>query len=214
MNIPELKAVKRSEVGTRASRRVRDTGQLPGIIYGHGKAPEAIAVSAHDLEGHLHHGARVLNVDIEGVTATCLIKDIQYDHLDKDPIHIDLTRVDMNERVELEVTVELRGTPKGISDGGVLEQGRDSIRVSCLAINIPDTLRPSVAHLGVDEELTVKDLVLPEGVEVLDDPDERIATVRVLTAAAETEEIAEGEAEPAEPERIGRTAEKEESNES
>lgn len=209
MEIPTLRAERRERLGTKYTRRMRSTGQLPGIIYGHGEVPEPIAVSAHDMQIHLHHGARVLNIEIDGQGTKYLIKEVQYDHLQKDPIHFDLARVDLDERVRVEVAVEMRGTPEGIHEGGILEQLRDVLHVECLALEIPETLNPSVAHMKVGDVLLVKDLSLPPSVTVLDDPEDKIAMVRVLASHVE-EEAEEEEAGSAEPERIGRVAETEE----
>ena len=212
MEIPTLKAQRRSLLGTKHSRRVRAEGRLPGIIYGHGEVPEPISVLGHDLQLHLHHGARMLNVELDGRTQQYLIKDVQYDHLQKDPIHFDLARVDMDERVRVEVAIELRGTPQGVHEGGILEQLRDTVQVECLALEIPETLHPSVAHLGVGDALCVGDLELPERVVAIDDADEKLAIVKLLAIHAVGETPAEEVQEegPAEPERIGRVAESEE----
>ncbi len=153
----------------------------------------------------------MLSVQVDGESKQCLIKEVQYDHLQKDPIHFDLARVRMDERVRVEVGIELRGTPKGVHEGGILEQLRDSVTVECLAIEIPETLQPSVNDLGVDEFLSVRDLELPEGVVALDDPDEKIAIVKLLAIhEPEVPGEEEGEQGPAEPERIGREGEPEE----
>ncbi len=206
MEIPTIKADSRKRLGTRYARRTRAQGQLPGIIYGHGEEPEPIAVNQHDMLIYLQHGARVLNVELGGEAKQYLIKDVQYDHLQKDPIHFDLARVNVDERVTVEVAIELRGTPKGVHDGGVLEQMRDRIQVECRAIEIPQTLHPSVADLAVGDVLFVKDLVLPADVHPVNEPDEKIAMVKLL-AAEEEPEATEEEPGSAEPERIGRVAE-------
>ena len=197
------------------SRRLRERGMLPGIIYGHGLAPEAIAVSAHELQLELHHGARLLGLDLDGRRSQYLIKDVQYDHLQKNPIHLDLARVDMHERVQVAVSIELRGTPQGVHEGGILDHLMDEVEVECLASNIPGVLRPSVVHLGVGDSLLVKELELPEGVKALSDPEAKVAMVRVLVEKPEAEAPTDGaEAETAEPERIGRVAESAEDKDS
>jgi len=207
MEIPTIKADPRKRLGTLYARRSRAQGKLPGIIYGHGEVPEPIAVDSHAMHICLQHGARVLSVELGGEAKQYLIKDVQYDHLQKDPIHFDLARVDVDERVTVEVAIELRGVPKGVHDGGVLEQLRDRIHVECRAIEIPRTLNPSVADLSVGDVLFVRDLVLPPDVNAIDDLDEKIAMVKVLAAEVETEATDDEESGSAEPERIGRVAE-------
>ena len=104
------------------------------------------------------------------------------------------------------VDIELRGVPKGVQDGGILEQFLNEIEVECLALAIPEALHPLVNELGLDESLFVKDLVFPDGVTVLTDAEARVATIRVQVEeeAAEDEAEADPEASGSEPQRIGR----------
>jgi large subunit ribosomal protein L25 len=175
---------------------------MPAVIYGHGEAPEPIAFNSHDVLIELQHGARVLSVEVEGKKGQYLLKEVQYDHLGTHPVHLDLMRVDLTEKVRVRVGIELKGTPKGIADGGVLDHPVNQVEVECLVTDIPETLHPSVKHLGVGDVLLAKDLVLPPGVTLVTDPDERIATVRVLVEQAAAP-VAEG-AEPTQPEVITR----------
>ena len=211
MDFPTLKANRRTKIGTNHVRKLRAEGLLPGIIYGHGETPEAFSVGAHDAVMELGHGARLVQLDMGGKKSQYLIKDIQYDHMGKLPIHMDLARVNLDEKIRVRVVIELRGVPKGIQDGGILDQLLDNIEIECLASGIPETLHPNVAELDVGETLTVKDLKLPEGVTAVTGPDEKIAMVHLLSIVEETTEEGEGEvdeaAASAEPERIGRIAE-------
>jgi len=203
-----LEGVRRGRVGTRYARRDRAAGRLPGIIYGHGEEPEPIALSAHDVDVELHHGARVLTVDLDGKQTQYLIKAVQYDYLGTTPIHLDLMRVNLDEVVTVSIGIELRGTPQGVTDGGFLEQHLAQLEIECLVTQIPETLRPSVVRLGIGESLTVGDLELPEGVKATASADERVATVRLLVE--ETEEEEAGEEDAAQPEVIGRGKKEEE----
>ncbi len=208
-----LKSEKRESGGRSVNRRLRRNGMIPAVIYGHGQANETVAISLHDLEQAIHRMEHVIRLD--GVdNEQYLIKDVQYDHLQKTPIHIDLLRVDPNEKVQVNVAIELRGTPKGAAEGGTLVQVMADLEIECLIGKIPDVLRPSVAGLAIGDSLHVRDLQLPEGVEALADPDETIATCRAPrgTEAEEVAVVAEGEegAEAKEPERIGRVAKEEE----
>ncbi len=203
----------RNALGTRAAQCVRAEGRLPTVIYGHGKAPVTISLVQHEVEVALAHGARTMEVEIEGSAAPYLIKAVQYDHLGATPIHMDLTRVDLTERVRVRVGIEPRGVPKGTHEGGVLDMVMADLEIECLVTAIPDTLHPVVTELGLGESLHVKDLELPEGVVALAGPEDRVATVRVL--AVHAAEVAETEAEEveekeAEPERIGRVRKDEE----
>lgn len=199
-----LKGEPRAVLGTRAARRLRAAGRVPAVIYGHDKPPEAVSLARHEVELALAHGAHMLRVDIAGKARQYLIKEVQYDYLDQTPIHLDLTRVTMDERVKVRVGIELRGVPKGVSEGGVLDRHMVDLEVECLVTDIPETLHPIVTELGLGESLLVRDLDLPVGVTALADPEDRVATVSALMVAPEVEEVEEVKEEEAEPEVIGR----------
>lgn len=204
MELETLTATKRDERGTRVSRKLRAAGRLPAVIYGHGEDPEHISLAQHDVEVSLAHGARTLDVKLGGKTTQYLIKEVQYDHLDATPIHLDLARVDLDERVKVMVSIELRGVPKGVTEGGVLDQMLQEIEVECRVTDIPDTLHPFVTELLVGDALLVKDLELPPGVTPLADGGDRVAMVKALAIAAEPEAEGEEGEETQQPEMIGR----------
>jgi len=206
MKIITIKGEARPTAGSRAMRKLRAAGKLPAIMYGHGEAPESVTLAEHEVEVALAHGARMLQVEMQGQVKPYLIKEVQYDHLQAMPIHMDLARVDLHERVQVRVGIELRGTPKGISEGGMIDQSLLQIEVECLVTEIPDTLHPLVTHLGMNESLLVKDLVLPPGVTPLVELNRPVCTIRKMAeeVVAPVEEAVEGAETTAEPERIGR----------
>lgn len=210
METIKLTAESREQMGTRAARRCRAAGRLPVVIYGHGEPPATISLDRHDVVVALAHGARTLDVEMEGSTKQFFIKEVQRDHWDAEPIHLDLMRVALHERVKVRVGIELRGTPKGLSEGGVLDQLLAEIELQCLVTNIPETLHPLVTELGVGDSLLVRELELPAGVEVLADPEDKVATVRAVAEEVEAPVSLEGEEGAAEPERIGRVRKEEE----
>lgn len=198
----KIKAEMRKPSGTRAARTLRREGRVPAILYGHKEEPVAVSLPAHDLAVALGHGAHLLELHVKGSSIRCLIKEVQYDHLDEDPVHVDLVRVSLDERVQVVVPIELRGVPAGVSEGGVLDQMMAEVEVDCLVTEIPETIRIRVASLGLNESLRVKDLDLPEDVRPLAEPDDLVCMVRPLGEEPEEEKPAEeGEAEP---EVIGR----------
>jgi len=197
-----MKAAMREPHGTRGARALRREGRVPAILYGHKEEPVAVSLPTHDLEVALAHGAHLLELDVKGSSTRCLIKDVQYDHLDEDPIHVDLIRVSLDERVQVVVPIELRGVPAGVNEGGVLDQILGEVEVDCLVTEIPEAIRVRVTSLGLNESLRVKDLDLPEGVNPLAEPDDPVCTVRPLGEEPEEEKaVEEGETEP---EVIGR----------
>jgi len=196
-----LRISKREKLGSRSSSRLRYEGRVPGIIYGHGEGNVAIQVDRHDLETALQHGERLLKADLDGEEKNLLLKDVQYDYLGKELIHVDLMPVSLSDRVQVTVPIVLRGVPVGVSgESGVLSQAMQQIHVECLVTAIPEELRVAVGHLHVNETLRVKDLQLPEGMTVQEDPEHVVASV---TMVAEEVEAPVAEAAVAEPEVIG-----------
>lgn len=202
-----LKASPRGETGTRAARRLREDGKVPAVIYGHGKDTVSVTLAEHEVELAVLHGERLLEIDLDGAIENVLTKDVQYDAFGNDILHVDLTRVDLNERVEVTVPVVLRGTPAGLADNGVLQQAVNEIRIECLVTAIPEDVRVSVNELNVGDALHVRDLPLPEGATLLDDPDALLCNVIVIAEEVEAPEEEEGQT--AEPEVLGEKKEDE-----
>jgi len=200
-----LRIEKRDKLGTRHSRRLRQQGRVPGIVYGHGQENQPISLASHDIEAAVQHGEHLLKADLDGNEENFLIKDVQYDYLGQHVLHVDLTRVRLDERVEVTVPIVLRGTPVGVdADNGVLTQPLSEATIECLVTDIPEELRVSVTELGVGQSLRVADLELPSGVVVKEEPETVVASVTVVAE----EEVAPAEEEAApEPEIIGEEAE-------
>jgi len=199
-----VSAEPRTQLGSRANKRLRDSGKLPGVIYGHKQAVLPITLPKKEVVGHLERGKHLFALSVSGQSENVLVKDVQYDHLGMEVIHVDFARVDLNERVEVTVPLELKGTPKGEADGGVLQQIISELQIECLVTEIPDAIRYNVSEMALDSVLHIKDLQLPPGVKVLQDPELIVATVREILDVAPTEVV---EAETAEPEVIGKKKE-------
>lgn len=202
----QLDVKARSEKGSRANKRLRDAGFVPGVVYGHKKDVISVTLPGRDLKHHIAHGAHLFNLNLDGTSETVLVKDVQYNHLGTDVLHVDFTRVNLNERVRVPVRLELKGTPKGEADGGVLTQVIAELDVECLVTEIPDIIRHNVAEMALNDVLHIRDIKVPDGVRILQDPELIVATVKeVIEVAPVVAEAAEGAA-AAEPEVIGRKA--------
>jgi len=184
-----LQAELREHTGSKGAAAVRRMGRIPAIVYGHKQAPIAISLDAHDLVEGIHHGHRLLAVAISGNAEKMIIKDLQYDHLGRTLLHADLMRVDVTERIEVEVPLELKGVPKGTQEGGVLEAHLDHLDVECLAIDIPELVIVSVKDLDVGQSIYARDVKLPDGVKLMTLPDTIVTTCRVLAEVKTTEQI-------------------------
>jgi large subunit ribosomal protein L25 len=201
-----LQAEMRERIGSKAAVADRKRGRIPCIVYGHKQEPVAISVNAHDFLEGVHHGHRLMNITVNGATETMLIKELQYDHLGRDVVHVDLMRVDVTERIKVSVAVELKGVAKGVHDGGVVESNTDHLDVECLAINIPEAIVVVIKDLGVGESIKAGDIKLPEDVKLVTPPDAIVVSCRVVAEAKTTEQV-EAEA-PAAPEVITEKAPK------
>ena len=202
----QVSARQRKELGSRANKRLRDSGFVPGVVYGHKEAVIPVTLPKKELTTHIGHGTHLFDLALDGKSEKVLVKEVQYDHLGLEILHIDFARVSLDEKVEVTVPLELKGTPKGEAEGGVLQQIISELEIECLVTDIPEVIRHNVSDLEKDAVLHIKDLKLPAGVRVLQDEDLIVATVKEVVEAAPTE-AAEGAA--AEPEVIGRKPEDE-----
>ncbi|HWB54054.1 MAG TPA: 50S ribosomal protein L25 [Tepidisphaeraceae bacterium] len=203
-----MNATNRTALGSRANKRLRNTGLVPGVVYGHKQDVLPISLPKKELVNYLEHGAHVFSLAVGGQTETVLVKEVQYDHLGLEVLHVDFARVDLNERVQVTVPLELRGEPKGVTESdGVLTQLVSDLEIECVVTEIPEHIRHNVADMELDAVLHIKDIQLPPGVTALQDEDLIVATVKlVIEEAPETAAPEEGAAEP---EVIGKKKEEE-----
>jgi large subunit ribosomal protein L25 len=197
--------------GKRVARHLRKNGVIPAVLYGHKQDTVSVTLSAEELAHAIRHGARVVDLQTTAGVETAQIVELQYDHLGKEILHVDFKRVSRDERIKIDVRVELRGIAPGVTGGGVLDQPLHSLEIECLAIAIPDSIRVSIAELQLDQAIYVKDVKAPEGVKILSDPDAIV--VHVTAKVVEPEPGAEAAPTTAEPEVIGRKPEEGEGEE-
>jgi large subunit ribosomal protein L25 len=207
---------KRDVTGTRATKRLRKSGLIPGVIYGHGKDAVLIAVEPHVLREALHTSAgmhAVLDVTFEGQKRghKAIVKELTLDRVKNNVIHIDLQEIRLDETIETTVSVHFEGEAKGVKAGGMLDESTREVTVKGLVTAIPEHLVVDVSGLDMNETLQVSDLVVPEGIEVMADPEEVLCSV-LPPRKVEVEEGAEGEEVEeavggAEPELVGKKEE-------
>jgi large subunit ribosomal protein L25 len=187
--------------GKKNNRRLRNGGHVPAILYGHGLDNLTLSIAAADISAALRHHSRL--VDLKGAAnESALISEIQWDTFGVDVLHVDLTRVSADERIEVDVAVELKGQAPGVKAGGVVEQFIREVRIECPAGAIPEKLIVSIKGLELEGSITCGAIELPEGAKLLSDADEMV--VHCVTPAEEEE--GEGAGAGAEPELIGRKA--------
>jgi len=201
----QLKAEIREQTGSGHAAKVRKQGRIPAIVYGHKQEPVAISLDAHNLVEGLHHGHRVFDVQIGKKKETMIIKDLQYDYLGRDIIHVDLMRVDVTETVRVTVPIELKGTARGTHEGGIIEEHTAYLEVECKVTDIPEIIVVSVKEIGLGDTLHAGDIELPSGVKLVSAPSTLLVICSLVAAAKSTEELEEEV--PAAPEVIGEVKE-------
>ncbi len=199
-----FKMQNRQERGSRNARRLRRKGMVPAVLYGHGEATLSLMLPTDELTRAVRHGVRVVDLQVGGKTEKALIRDLQWDPLGHDILHADFARVSLDERITVEVRIELRGTAAGVTAGGVLDQPLHNLLVECLAISIPESIRVAINELQIDQSIKVRDLHMPEGVVCKSDPDAIVVQITPKLVEAEAPAVAAPVAEQAEPEVIGR----------
>lgn len=195
--------------GKRNNRRLRESGKIPAVLYGHGLEPVSLAVPANQFDTMVRHGSRMIKLT-GAVTESAFIRDCQWDTWGDHVIHVDFTRISAHEKVQVQVTIELRGEAPGVKEGGVVSQLFPEIEVECEAGNIPEKLTVSINELELNGSITVADLPVPAGAKVLADPSQDV--VQCTEPVEQLEE--EAEAGEFEPEVIGRKADDEGESES
>ena len=211
----KVQATLRQGRGKNDARRARRDGMVPITVYGGGAETVAAVAPARELAAILRSESgrnTIFTIEVEGAgVSEVMFHDRQIDPIKGRLIHADLTRLVKGQKIEVTVPLHLTGEPIGVKEKqGVLEQIIREIEIKCEPREIPDVLEVDVSNLDVHDVLHVSDIPVSEGIEILTDPEQVIATVGIVKEeelAATTP--AEGE-EPAEPEVIGKGKKEEE----
>ena len=171
----------RDPEGSRTARRLRRTGEVPGVIYGGDAEPSHFSVDARILRNTLARSGAILDISIDGGKASpVIVKDLQRHPVRGEIMHLDLVRVNMNETIHTTVVLELIGADEapGVSEGGVLSQETREVNIEALPGDIPDTITHDVSAMQINDTLTLSAVTVPAGITLLDDLEETvIATI-------------------------------------
>ena len=199
-----LSADTRGGTGKGVARKLRAAGRIPAVIYGKGKAGEAISLDPALLERLLHTSESGMNtlidLSVDGRTSTVLLKDLQRDPIRGRYLHADFFVVDLEQELQVAIPLHFVGKAKGLEFGGIVEHPLREVEVACLPQAIPDSIEVDVTELNIGDSLHVRDLQTPAGVRVISDGDLAIALVEQPAIAEEpsVEEAAAAEVEGAE----------------
>ena len=199
----QLSAQARGNGGKGVARKLRGDGRVPAVVYGHGRDPQALSINTRELEKLLDHisaESTVIDLDIDGKPSRTLIREIQRHPFKRQILHVDFQELVAGEKVSVNIPIVLVGIPAGVRlDGGMLDQTMRELEIEVDPSNIPNHVEVDVTELTIGSSVHVRDLTLPEGVEVLDDDDASVCVVsapRAVVEAAPVEEGAEAVAEP------------------
>ena len=216
MEMRALTIEKRVGTGKGAAKRLRRTGRVPAILYG-GKTPENVTVNPKDIFRLIHGhegGTQLLQVSFpeSADKRMAIIRDMQVDPVTEDLVHVDLQEVAMDKPIQVTVPLRHVGEPVGVRDAkGILEMILREVQVSCLPASIPESFTADVSELGIHDVFTVGQLVAPEGVRILTDPSQAVATVAPPMAEEVVAPVATAvAATPSEPEVLTERKPKEE----
>jgi large subunit ribosomal protein L25 len=180
--------------GSRATRRLRRTGQVPGVLYGGEGEPVSFTVDARELRHALAASGAVLDLELDGTSTPAVLKDAQYHPVRGETMHVDLFRVRLDVAIHATVSVELTGADDapGVVAGGVLDQITREVNVEALPNDIPETITFDVSTMEINDTVYLSSLVAPSGVTLLDDLEETtLVTLSPPNVDVEAEEEAE-----------------------
>ncbi len=204
-----LQATVRDRLGSRYTRRIREAGGLPAIVYGHGKDPLPIQIDSRAALRQFHRGHKLFELKVDGLgageTNYVLLKDLQFDHLGTNIVHCDFARVNLDERIETRVPIAFIGDAKGLgSAGAIMMHPHEVLEIECLITNMPDQIEVDISDMDVGDILHASDVKLPLPTMVLlTDPEMIIAQIVVQVEVEAEGEEAEVDATGGEPEVLG-----------
>ncbi len=199
-----LRVTPRAQQGTRPTRRLRQAGSIPAVLYGKKTQPLSLLVERREFTKFLHarhgeHGVLTLQIAQDGkpLEKPVLIKQIQHDPVRGDIVHVDFHAIILSEQIRVKVPVVLKGEPLGVKqDRGVLEHFLREVEVACLPTAIPKHIEHDVSHLKIGDAIHVKELVVPTGAKLMTDPEGVIASVLAPKEEKIEEVAAEAVTEP------------------
>ena len=189
-----LKAMERKDKGRGTLTKLRKEGNIPAVVYGSQKTNQSIFLSEADLMKTIKVAGRngVISLDIGGVEENVVLTDYQVDPLKNGFIHVDFLAVDMSKEITANVNLNLVGNAAGVKDGGVMQQSLFEVSVSAKPAELPGSIDIDVAHLQVNETITVADINVPFTIN--HDEDEVVASI---LPPRQEEEISSGEKQDA-----------------
>lgn len=193
-----LKVEPREMTGKGAARSLRREGFVPGVIYGHGRETQECKVDTTEIEKVLTSISwenTIIDLKLDGGATPVLIREVQIHPFKPEVLHVDFLVIRKGEKLRVEVPIRLVGHAPGVEEGGIMEQPRHEVEIRCDPDAIPEVLELDVSGLEVGDSLSIGDLVVPPGVEILDEPERTICAVVPPTKVEEPEPVEAEEVE-------------------
>jgi large subunit ribosomal protein L25 len=213
----QLSATPRDGTGKGSARSLRAQGKIPAVIYGHGREPQSLAIETRELEkllSKISAESTVIELSMDGKSARTLIREIQRHPFKRQILHVDFQELVAGEKVTVRIPIVLMGVPEGVrQDGGILDQVMRELEIEVDPANIPNHVEVDVNPLRIGDSVHVSDITLPDGVELVGEPDSTVCVVSAPRAVVETVAPTEEAEVVAEPEVIGKAKKEEEEEE-
>jgi large subunit ribosomal protein L25 len=199
-----LKAERRSDTGKGANRKIRATGRVPAVVYGHGDETRPLSVDAQELDrllSRVNIGNTIIDLAIAGdAPVKTLVREIQRHAYRPAILHVDFYQIHAGERLTVSVPLRLVGAAPGVKAGGMLQHALTELEIRCLPDRIPESIEVDISRLEIGDSVHAGELVLPEGVESLVTEDRSVCSVlppavAAVEAVAPVEEVTEAEPE-------------------
>jgi large subunit ribosomal protein L25 len=213
----QLSATPRDGTGKGSARSLRAQGKIPAVIYGHGREPQSLAIETRELEkllSKISAESTVIELSMDGQSSRTLIREIQRHPFKRQILHVDFQELVAGEKVTVRIPIVLMGVPEGVrQDGGILDQVMRELEIEVDPANIPNHVEVDVNPLHIGDSVHVREIPLPEGVELVGDADSTVCVVSAPRAVVETVAPTEEAEIVAEPEVIGKAKKEEEEEE-
>ncbi|WP_372370782.1 50S ribosomal protein L25 [Candidatus Uabimicrobium sp. HlEnr_7] len=192
MSVP-LSVKQRSLIGSNACKRIRQSGDIPGVLYGEKKGSLHIQFSNEEFVIYQRQKDRILDLKMDDKNQSAIVQKVQYDSFGDEVIHVDFLRISAEKEVTVPVEIIFRGTPKGVQFGGMTNIRLKKLQVTCLPDNVPSAIAIDISDLDVSEQFRIKDLPAAEKYKISNHPETMVVIVRPPRkskgkAAEETEE--------------------------
>jgi len=194
METQPLQVKIRKDSGSIKSRKSRNAGLIPAILYGHKQGNLMFSLNKKEFSRVLDSKVKMVNLKWDSSEETAIIKEVQFDTFGKEILHADFIRTDLTEKITTQVPIVLYGTSQGVREGGILDHALKEIEIECLPTEIPENVRINISELAVGKTIHLADIEFPTNAKALGSPDAIVVSVHfaAVEKGVTEEELASG----------------------